>query len=130
MEMDNDIFVLDSTIISLSFKLWSRTRSKRSREAIKVHTLSDLRGNIPTFIYISDGKYHDVYSLDEIEIIPNAIYVFDKAYASFKRLNTLNEVNSFFVVQAKDNFRFKVIESRKADKSIDLRCDQTIKLVI
>jgi len=130
LELDNDVFVLDSTTISLSLTLWSWARGKRSRGAIKVHTLLDLRGNIPTFIYISDGKYHDVNALDEIEIIPNAIYVMDKAYVDFKRLYTLNEVDSFFVVRAKDNFRFKVIESRKVDKSIGLRCDQTIKLVV
>jgi hypothetical protein len=130
LEMDNDIFVLDSTTISLSLTLWSWARGKRSRGAIKVHTLLDLRGNIPTFIYISDGKYHDVNALDEIEIIPNAIYVMDKAYVDFKRLYTLNEVNSFFVVRAKENFQFKVTKSRKVDKSTGLRCDQIIKLVV
>jgi hypothetical protein len=100
LEMDNDIFVLDSTTNSLSLTLWSWARGKRSRGAIKVHTFLDLRGNMPTFIYISDGKYHDVNVLDEIEIIPNVIYVMDKAYVDFRRLYTLNEVNSFFVVRA------------------------------
>ena len=89
-----------------------------------------MRGNKPTFIYIFDGKYHDVNAPDEIEIIPNAIYVMDEAYIDFRRLYTLNEVDSFFVVRAKDNFRFKVIKSWKVDKSIGLRCDQIIRLVV
>lgn len=130
LEIYNDIFVLDSATISLSLTLWSWARGKRSRGAIKVHTLLDLRGNIPTFIHITDGKYHDVNALVEIEIVPSAIYVMDKAYVDFRRLYTLNEVDAFFVVRVKDNFRFRVIESRKVNKSIGLRCDQTIKLVI
>ncbi|MBK7490154.1 MAG: transposase [Bacteroidales bacterium] len=82
--------------------IWAR--GKRSRGAIKVHTLLDLRGNIPTFIYISDGKYHDVNALDEIEIIPKAIYVMDKAYVDFRRLYTLNEADSFFCDSCKRQF--------------------------
>ena len=86
LEMDNDIFVLDSTTISLGLTLWSWARGNRSKGVIKVHMFFDLRGNIPTFIYISNGKYHDVNALDEIEIIPNAIYIMDKVYVDFRRL--------------------------------------------
>ena len=71
-----------------------------------MHTLLDLRGSIPTFIHITDGKYHDVNALDEITIIPGAIYVMDKAYIDFKRLYDLNESEAFFVIRAKDNFQF------------------------
>ena len=80
LEIDKDVFVLDSTTISVSIILMNWARGKYSRGAVKMHTLLDLHGNIPTFIYISDGKYHDVNVLDEILIIPGAIYVMDKAY--------------------------------------------------
>lgn len=128
--IDNDVFVLDSTTISVSINLMNWASGKYSRGAVKMHTLLDLRGSIPTFIYITDGKYHDVNALDEISIIQNAIYVMDKAYIDFKRLYTLNEIGAFFVLRAKNNFRFKVVESRQVDKTTGLRCDQTVKLLI
>ncbi len=128
--IDNDVSVLDSTTISVSINLMNWASGKYSRGAVKMHTLLDLRGSIPTFIYITDGKYHDVNALDEISIIQNAIYVMDKAYIDFKRLYTLNEIGAFFVLRAKNNFRFKVVESRQVDKTTGLRCDQTVKLLI
>ena len=128
--IDNDVFVLDSTTISVSINLMNWASGKYSRGAVKMHTLLDLRGSIPTFIYITDGKYHEVNALDEISIIQNAIYVMDKAYIDFKRLYTLNEIGAFFVLRAKNNFRFKVVESRQVDKTTGLRCDQTVKLLI
>ncbi|MEZ5194839.1 MAG: IS4 family transposase [Bacteroidales bacterium] len=129
IEIDNDVFVLDSTTISVSIILMNWAKGKYSRGAVKMHTLLDLRGSIPTFIHITDGKYHDVNALDEIEIIHNAIYVMDKAYLDFGRLYDLNESGSFFVIRAKNNFRFKATASRKIDKATGLRCDQTIKLL-
>lgn len=129
IEIDNDVFVLDSTTISVSIILMNWAKGKYSRGAVKMHTLLDLRGSIPTFIHITDGKYHDVNALDEIEIIHNAIYVMDKAYLDFRRLYDLNESGSFFVIRAKNNFRFKATASRKIDKDTGLRCDQTIKLL-
>lgn len=130
LKIDNDVFVLDSTTISVSINLMNWARGKYSRGAVKMHTLLDLRGSIPTFIYITDGKYHDVKALDEISIIQNAIYVMDKAYIDFKRLYKLNEIGAFFVIRAKDNLRFRVVESRRIDKATGLRCDQSIKLMI
>jgi hypothetical protein len=130
LETDSDVFVLDSTTISVSINLMNWARGKYSRGAVKMHTLLDLRGSIPTFILITDGKYHDVNALDEININPNAIYVMDKAYLDFKRLFDLNENGAFFVIRAKENFRFKAVQSRQVDKTNGLRCDQTIKLVI
>lgn len=130
LEIDKDVFVLDSTTISVSITLMNWAKGKYSRGAVKMHTLLDLRGSIPTFIHITDGKYHDINALDEIDIIHDAIYVMDKAYLDFKRLYTLSETGAFFVVRAKENFRFKVVKSRKVDKTKGLRCDQTIKLLI
>lgn len=113
LEIDKDIFVLDSTTISVSIILMNWAKGKYSRGAVKMHTLLDLRGSIPTFIHITDGKYHDVNALDEFDIIHDAIYVMDKAYLDFKRLYALNESGAFFVIRAKENFRFKVVESRQ-----------------
>jgi hypothetical protein len=130
LEIDNDVLVLDSTTISVSINLIKWARGKYSRGAVKMHTLLDLRGSIPTFILVSEGKYHDVNALDEIDISPNSIYVMDKAYLDFKRLFAINESYAFFVIRAKNNFRFKAVESRFVDKSTGLLCDQTIKLSI
>jgi hypothetical protein len=113
VEIDKDVFILDSTTISVSIILMNWAKGKYSRGAVKMHTLMDLRGSIPTFIHITDGKYHDVNTLDEIEIIPDAIYVMDKAYIDFERLYDLNESGAFYVVRAKDNLKFKAVASRK-----------------
>ena len=129
-DIDKDVFVLDSTTISVSIILMNWAKGKYSRGAVKMHTLLDLRGSIPIFVHITDGKYHDVNALDEIEIIHDAIYVMDKAYVDFKRLYDLNESKAFFVIRAKENFRFKAVKSRKVDKATGLRCDQTIRLSI
>ena len=130
VEIDKDVFALDSTTISVSIILMNWAKGKYSRGAVKMHTLLDLRGSIPIFIHITDGKYHDVNSLDEIEVIRDAIYVMDKAYIDFKRLYDLNESEAFFVIRAKSNLKFKAVASRKVDKATGLRCDQSIKLLV
>jgi len=130
LEIDKDVFVLDSTTISVSIILMNWAKGKYSRGAVKMHTLLDLRGNIPTFIHITDGKYHDVNALDEIEVSSDAIYIMDKAYIDFKRLHNLHTEEAFYVVRAKENLKFRAVVSRKVDKSTGLRCDQTIKLLV
>lgn len=130
LEIDKDVFVLDSTTISVSIILMNWAKGKYSRGAVKMHTLLDLRGSIPTFIHITDGKYHDVNTLDEIEVSSDAIYIMDKAYIDFKRLHNLHTAEAFYVVRAKENLKFKAVASRKVDKSTGLRCDQTIKLLV
>lgn len=128
--IDKDVFILDSTTISVSLILMDWAHGKYSRGAVKMHTLLDLRGNIPTFIHITDGKYHDVNAMDEIEVAPGAIYVMDKAYIDFGRLFRLAQSNAFFVVRAKSNLKFKAVASRKVDKNTGLRCDQSIRLTV
>lgn len=128
--IDKEVFVLDSTTISVSLILMDWAHGKYSKGAVKMHTLLNLRGNIPTFIYVTDGKYHDVNALDKIEVVPGAIYVMDKAYIDFERLFRMNQSNAFFVVRAKSNLKFKAVASRKIDKSTGLRCDQSIKLLV
>ena len=130
LEIDSDIFILDSKKISVSITLMKWAKGKYSKGAVKMHTLLDLRANIPTFIHITHGKYHDLNALDELAIIQNAIYVMDKAYTDFKRLYQLHKSDAFFVIRAKDNLKFKAVASRKVDKTKGLRCDQSIKLLV
>lgn len=126
--LENDILALDSTTISLSLKLFSWALGKYSRGAVKVHTMLDLRGNIPAFIHITDGKYHDSNTLDVITPQPEAIYVMDKAYFDLEALYRIEHAGAFFVTRPKDNLRFKAVVSRKVDKTKGLKCDQLIRL--
>ena len=127
LEIDKDVFILDSTTISVSIILMNWAKGKYSRGAVKMHTLLDLRANIPTFIHVTDGKYHDVNALDEIEITRDSIYVMDKAYLGLKRLYKLNQAEAFFVMRPRENIKYKIVKSRKVDKDKGLRCDHTIK---
>lgn len=128
IEIDNDVFALDSTTISVSLVLMEWAHGKYSRGAVKMHTLLDLRGSIPVFIHISDGRYHDVNALDLIEVVAGAVYVMDKAYIDFERLYEIHTAEAFFTLRAKKNLSFRAVSSRKVDKSTGLRCDQTIRL--
>jgi hypothetical protein len=125
----NEVFALDSTTISLSIKLFTWAQGKYSRGAIKVHTLLDLRGSIPSFILITDGKYHDSNSLDVIIPEPNAIYLMDKAYVDFEALYRMQKAEAFFVTRAKSTLNYAVIERNyNIDETTGLRSDQTIVL--
>jgi Domain of unknown function (DUF4372)/Transposase DDE domain len=129
VDIDNDVFALDSTTISLSIKLFSWARGKYSRGAIKVHTLLDLRGSIPTFIYITDGKYHDSNILDVLVPVPEAIYLMDKAYIDFAALYSMHRAGSFFVTRAKVTLDYEDLEcNHNIDERTGLRSDKTIKL--
>ena len=129
VDIDNDVFALDSTTISLSIKLFSCAEGKYSRGAIKVHTLLDLRGSIPAFIFITDGKYHDSNILDVIIPLPDAIYLMDKAYIDFASLYSMNKACAFFVTRAKVSIDYSVIELNcNIDERTGLRSDKTIKL--
>ena len=105
---------------------WAPFRSTKA--AVKLHTLLDLRGSIPSFIFISDGKMHDVNILDRIQPEPGAFYVMDRGYVDFKRLARLDEAGSFFVTRAKSNMKARRRYSRPVDRSSGLICDQTIVL--
>lgn len=129
-DIDKDIFAIDSTTISVSLILMDWAQGKYTKGAVKMHTVLNLQGNIPTFIHITDGKYHDVNALDEMIAVAGAIYVMDKAYLDFNRLYELHKNDSFFIVPAKRNISFKAIASRKIDKDTGLRCDQSIKLLV
>lgn len=129
VDLDNDIFALDSTTISQSINLFFWAHGKYSRGAIKVHTLLDLRGSIPCFIHISDGKYHDSNILDQIIPVPNAIYLMDKAYIDFLSLSNMHNSNAFFITRAKVSLNYSVIENNfNIDQTTGLRSDKTIAL--
>ena len=128
VELDQTVYALDSTTIDLSLSVFPWAHFRRAKAAIKLHTLLDLRGNIPTFIHISDGKLHDVNVLDELIPEPGSFYIMDRAYLDFSRLYTMNQWSAFFVIRAKSNFRFRRLYSHPIDKKTGLKCDQTILL--
>jgi hypothetical protein len=129
LDLENTVYAFDSTTIDLCLRTFIWAKFRKAKAAIKLHTLIDVRGNLPTFIYITDGKVHDINALDELLFEKDAFYVMDKAYVDFERLFKITKANSFFVVRAKDNLNFRCIKSQKIDKSTGLRCDQTIKLL-
>jgi hypothetical protein len=126
VELEHAAYALDSTTIDLCLALFPWAPFRRHKAAIKLHTLLDLRGNIPSFIHISSGKMHDVNVLDQLPIEAGAFYMMDKGYLDFERLYRLHEQRAFFVTRAKDNQATLRKESRSVDKSTGLRCDQTI----
>lgn len=128
LDIDNVVYALDSTTIDLCLNVFKWAKFRKNKAAVKIHTLLDLTGNIPVFIDITDGKTHDVNILDKIEFEKDAFYVMDKAYVDFKRLFSISIAQAFFVIRAKDNLRFRRTSSKKVDKSLGLKCDQTIKL--
>jgi transposase len=128
VELDQTVYALDSTTIDLSLSVFPWARFRQTKAAIKLHTLLDLRGNIPTFIHISDGKLHDVNVLDELIPEPASFYVMDRGYLDFARLYTISQCAAFFVIRAKSNFQFRRIYSHPIDKDTGLKCDQTIAL--
>ena len=128
VELDQTVYAFDSTTIDLSLSVFPWAHFRQAKAAIKLHTLLDLRGSIPTFIHISDGKVHDVNVLDELIPEPGSFYVMDRAYLDFSRLYIMNQWAAFFVIRAKSNFRFRRLYSHPIDKKAGLKCDQTILL--
>lgn len=128
VELEETVYALDSTMIELCLSLFPWAHFRRRKGAIKLHTLMDLRGNIPSFISITDGKVHDVNILDEIIPEPAAFYILDRAYIDFARLFMLNQRLAFFVTRAKRRLHFRRLYSHRIKKSSGLRSDQTIML--
>ncbi|MGA2219255.1 MAG: IS4 family transposase [Terracidiphilus sp.] len=127
-DLDQSLHTLDSTTIDLCLSLFPWARFRKRKAAVKMHTLLDLHGNIPTFIRVSDGKVHDVNILDEIGIEAGAFYVMDRGYIDFKRLHAFTLSLAFFVVRAKENVLLQRRYSHSVDKSIGVRSDQTVVL--
>jgi hypothetical protein len=128
VELDDTVYALDSTTIDLCLSLFPWAKFRKKKGAVKLHTLLDLRGNIPTLVIITHGKIHDVNILDDLIMEPGAIYVMDRGYLDFARLHTINQCAAFFVTRAKSNFARKRLYSHPVGKSTGLRCDQTVVL--
>ncbi len=128
VELENTVYALDATTIDLCLSLFPWARFRKNKAGIKMHTLLDLRGNIPTFIEITEALLHDVNILDILVAESGSFYVMDRGYIDFARLYFWNLCGAFFIVRAKKNFKFKRLYSRKVDKFTGLRCDQTIVL--
>lgn len=128
VELDQTVYALDATTIDLCLSLFPWAEFRKTKSAIKLHTLLDLRGNIPTFIHISEGKVHEVNILDEIPPEAGAIYVMARGYLDFFRLQRLTQALAFFVIRAKNNLACRRLYSAPVDRDSGLLCDQTIVL--
>ena len=128
MDLDETVYALDATTVDVSISLCPWAPYARSRGAVKIHTLLDLRGNIPTFIDITHGRCNDLRVLDQLVFEPGAFYVMDRAYVHFERLFRLNQTGAFFVTRAEKKTQYRRQYSRPVDRSIGLRADQTIRL--
>lgn len=126
IDLDNTVYAFDSTTIELCLSLFPWAVFRKNKGAVKVHTLLDLRGSIPSFIHITHGKIHDVNILDEIVFEPGSFYVLDRGYVDYSRLYNLHRSQAFFVIRAKSNMSFNRLLSSPIDPSSDIRSDQVI----
>jgi hypothetical protein len=130
LALQQTVYALDSSTIELCIGLFPWARYQKHAAGVKLHTLLDLRGNIPAYIRITSGSYPDRNILDELEPEPGAFYIFDRAYLDFKRLYRLEQAKAVFVTRAKSNFQFHRLYSTRVDRSTGLICDQTGRLKI
>jgi len=128
VDLDNTVYALDTTTIDLSLKVFPWAHFRAAKAAVKMHTQIDLRGNIPTFIHVSDGKMHEVNVLDFIVPEPGSFTIMDRGFLDFARLYRLTQAGAFFIIRPKSNTLFRRVYSRAVDKTTGLRCDQTVRL--
>ncbi|MBE0574585.1 MAG: IS4 family transposase [Desulfuromonadales bacterium] len=128
LELENTVYALDATTIDLCLSMFPWANFRKNKGAIKLHTLLDLRGSIPTFIHISDGKLHEVNTLDILPLEAGAFYVMDRGYLDFARLYTISQACAFFVIRAKSNLKCRRVYSHQVDKTTGLICDQSVML--
>jgi len=128
LDLNNTIYALDSTTIDLCLSLFPWAKFRKHKAAIKLHTLLDLQGSIPSFIEITTGLIHDVNILDILIPEPGSYYIMDRGYLDFERLYRLHQDKAFFVIRAKKNLAFRRLYSNPVDKTTGLRCDQIVKL--
>jgi len=128
LELNDTVYALDSSTIDLCLSLFPWARFRKTKAAVKLHTLLDLRGSIPTFIWITDGKVHDVNILDLLIPEPGAIYIMDRAYLDFQRLYQMHQAGAVFVIRSKTNTGLRRLYSHKVDKTTGVKYDQTVVL--
>ncbi len=128
VDLENTVYALDTTTIDLSLKVFPWAHFRTAKAAVKMHTQIDLRGNIPSFIHVSNGKMHEVNVLDLMTPEPGSFTIMDRGFLDFARLYRLTQAGTFFVIRPKSNTVFRRIYSRSIDKTVGLRCDQTVRL--
>lgn len=128
VELSNTAYALDSTVIDVCLSLFPWARFQRDEAAVKLHTVLDLRGSIPSFVHVSEGNASDLTLFDRIAFEPGSFYIMDRGYVDFARLFAIHSAQAFFVIRAKANLRHRCLASQPVDKSSDLRCDQRIAL--
>ena len=128
LDLKNTVYALDATTIDLCLSLFKWAPFRKAKAAVKLHTLLDLRGSIPAFIHISDGKMHEVNVLDILVLEPGAFYVMDRGYVDFARLFQMHQAGSFFVTRTKSNMNARRVYSAKVDRTSGIICDQSIAL--
>jgi hypothetical protein len=126
--LQGNVYAFDSTVIDLCLNVFWWAKFRKAKGAIKLHTLFDVKTNIPCFVHITEASVHDVNALDELEYEKDSFYVLDKAYVDFKRLYKIHRANAYFVTRAKDNFNFKWQKSRKTIRKKGIICDQLVLL--
>lgn len=130
IELNETVYALDTTTIDLCLTLFPWAPFRKTKAAVKLHTLLDLRGNIPTFLHITDGKFHEVNVLDLLIPEAGAFYVMDRGFIDFERLGRLDTAGAFFVTRAKSNFRFTRLSAQAVDKAAGIICDQQVALTV
>jgi len=129
IDLSETIYALDSTTIDLCLSLFPWARFRKAKAAVKLHTLLDVRGGIPSFIHVSDGKVHDVNVLDLLIPEPGAFYLMDRAYLDLQSLYRLQQAGSFFITRAKSNTHLRRLYSRPVDRTTGIICDQIVEFV-
>jgi hypothetical protein len=126
--LQGNVYAFDATVIDLCLNVFWWAKFRKAKGAVKLHTLFDVKTNIPCFIHITEASVHDVKVLDELEYEKDSYYVLDKAYVDFKRLYKIQSANAYFVTRAKENFRFKWQKSNKTNRKKGVMCDQLVLL--
>ena len=128
LSIDAPLYAIDATVIHLCLSVFWWGKFRKHKAAVKLHIMLDVRTNIPTFIYITSGAIHEVNALDHLPIEAGSYYVMDKAYIDFGRLYRMHRAGAFFIMRAKENFKFVRLNARQVDKSTGIKCDQTVRL--
>jgi hypothetical protein len=130
IDLSETVYALDSTTIDLCLSLFPWAGFRKTKAAVKLHTLLDVRGGIPSFIHITDGRFHDVNVLDLLITEPGTFYLMDRAYLDFDRLYTLHQTGSFFITRAKSNTQLRRLYSRPVDRATGVICDQIVEFTV
>lgn len=128
LSIKEPVYAIDATVVDLCLNVFWWGKFRKHKAAVKLHTMLDVKTNIPTFIYVTSGAVHDVNALDVFPIEAGSYYVMDKAYIDFGRLYRIHKTNAFYVTRAKDNFRFVRLSSQTVESNTGVKCDQTVRL--